>query len=436
MKKHIPLRKKIYSITNSKNGDHKIIRFLGISLKIKRYLKQYKEYKKRKKENTSYYENYITENLNNNHSSFFVKEASSSYKKRQNDPLLLAYYLTQYHNAEINNKNFGKGFTEWTNVAKAKPLFEGHYQPHIPIDVSFYDLAHDTVMYRQIELAKKYGLGGFCFYYYWFSGERVLEKPLFNYLNNKELDFPFCLFWANETWQRRWFGGNKEILIEHKFDISMVEKFFYDILPFFNDNRYIKINNKPFLILYHYHEFKPEELKKITSKLNKLAQKNGFNGIHLVAQGYNLSDEIVKEYGINAVSEFSPNGMNLPKYTMENKYIYPKYTGNMYDVSSILTSQNWKYSTNYTLYKGVFTAWDNTPRSFTNSNIYMNTSPKLYKQWLKETIQWTKENNSPEDQIIFINAWNEWGEGAHLEPDLKYGYAYLQATKEALEESK
>ena len=199
MTKILSIKERIFSVKNSKNEDHKNIRILGISLKIRRYIKEYKEYKKRKKENFAFYNNYIEENLKNNYNLSFVKETTSSYDKKQNDPLLLAYYLTQYHNTEINNKNFGKGFTEWTNVAKAKPLFEGHYQPHIPIDVGFYDLAHDTVMYRQIELAKKYGIGGFCFYYYWFSGERVLEKPLFNFLNNKELDMPFCLFWANET---------------------------------------------------------------------------------------------------------------------------------------------------------------------------------------------------------------------------------------------
>lgn len=436
MTKILSIKERIFSVKNSKNEDHKNIRILGISLKIRRYIKEYKEYKKRKKENFAFYNNYIEENLKNNYNLSFVKETTSSYDKKQNDPLLLAYYLTQYHNTEINNKNFGKGFTEWTNVAKAKPLFEGHYQPHIPIDVGFYDLAHDTVMYRQIELAKKYGIGGFCFYYYWFSGERVLEKPLFNFLNNKELDMPFCLFWANETWQRRWFGGNKEILIEHKFDITMVEHFFYDILPFFKDERYIKINNKPFLILYHYHEFKPDELKNIISKFNDLTKENGFNGIYFVGQGYNLPNTLVEEYGLHAVSEFSPSGMSFPKYTMKDKYIYPEYKGNMYDIKPTLKTKKWIYSTNYTLYKGVFTAWDNTPRSFTNSNIYIGSSPQLYKQWLKETISWTKENNTTENQIIFINAWNEWGEGAHLEPDLKYGYAYLQATKEAIEESR
>ena len=366
----------------------------------------------------------------------FVDIAKDNIKKEKSDPLILAYYLTQFHETEINNKNFGKGFTEWTNVAKAKQLYSGHYQPHVPIDVGFYDLAHDDVMYRQIELAKKYGIGGFCFYYYWFSGVRALEKPLFNFLNNKKLDIPFCLFWANETWQRRWFGGNKEIIIEHKFDISMVKKFFNDILPFFKDKRYIKIKNKPLLILYHYNEFKPDELKQIISEFDKLAKKSGFDGIHFVAQGFNLPNKIVKDYGLHAVAEFSPAGMNLPEYKTKDEWVCPEYSGQMFDMSEMLDKKQWAYDTDYTVYKGVFPSWDNTPRTFLRANIYRGMTPEKYKNWLQDVIVWTKQHNDKDNQIIFINAWNEWGEGAHLEPDLKYGYAYLQATRDAIENAR
>lgn len=373
---------------------------------------------------------YATDNDRN-----FVQIANDNIKPSSSDPLILAYYLTQFHETEINNKNFGKGFTEWTNVAKAKQLYTGHYQPHIPIDMGFYNLAHDDVMSRQVELAKKYGIGGFCFYYYWFSGQRILEKPLFNYLNNKTLDLPFCLFWANETWQRRWFGGNKEILIEHKFDISMVKKFFDDILPFFKDKRYIKIDNKPLLILYHYNEFQPDDLQEIVQAFNKLALKAGFDGIHFIGQGYKLPSQIVQNYALDGVAEFSPCGMELPIY-QEPNLACPEYTGTMYDAASMVKNKTWQYDTDYLLYKGVFTSWDNTPRTFTRANIYRGMTPQLYKEWLKETIEWTKKRNNKQNRIIFVNAWNEWGEGAHLEPDLKYGYAYLQATRDAIEESR
>lgn len=367
---------------------------------------------------------------------YFVPNNNIFIDKQDKDPLLLAYYLTQFYETEINNENFGKGFTEWTNVAKAKQLYQGHYQPHIPMDVGFYDLAHDDVMFRQIELAKQYGIGGFCFYYYWFQGKRVLDKPLFNFLNNEKLDFPFCLFWANETWQRRWFGGKKEILIEHKFDLSMVDRFFDDILPFFKDKRYIKINNKPFLIIYHYDELPADQLLKVIERFNCLAKENGFDGIHFVGQGFNLPNEVVKEYGLDAVAEFSPCGMNIPEVKEFEEWTVSEFSGKMYDTREFLKQDKWKYDVEYTLYKGVFTDWDNTARSFTNARIYRYMTPKVYKDWLKKVINYTKKKNSKEHQIIFVNAWNEWGEGAHLEPDLRYGYAYLQATKEAIEETR
>ena len=359
----------------------------------------------------------------------FVEIASDDIKMKKSDPLILAYYLTQFHENELNDKNFGRGFTEWTNVAKAKKLYSGHYQPHIPFDVGFYDLSHDDVMYRQIELAKKYGVGGFCFYYYWFAGERVLEKPLLNFLNNKELDFPFCLFWANETWQRRWFGGNREIIIEHKFDISMVKKFFDDILPFFQDKRYIKIHNKPLLILYHYDEFKPDELKQIVAEFDKLAIKAGFDGIHFIGQGFKIPGDVVKRHGLNGIAEFLPCGLELKKHNFNDVYCCPEYTGNMYDVSEMIEQKQWEYDTDYQLYKGVFPSWDNTPRTFSRANIFCGMTPDVYKNWLKDVIIWTKTHNDKDNQIIFVNAWNEWGEGAHLEPDLKFGYDAIEQSR-------
>ena len=397
--------------------------------KQKHFIGIYKyEYEIKNNTSNDFLDNYFSTENN-----CFVEISKDDLKKDESDPLILAYYLTQFHETEINNENFGKGFTEWTNVAKAKQLFSGHYQPHIPIDVGFYDLAHDDVMYRQIELAKKYGIGGFCFYYYWFSGTRVLEKPLFNFLNNKELDFPFCLFWANETWQRRWWGGKKEIIIEHKFDLSMIKSFFDDILPFFKDERYIKIKNKPLFILYHFFEFTPDELKQIISEFDKLSIEAGFAGIHFVCQGFKLPSKIIKEYGLHGVAEFLPCAMPAPQYKPQKEWVCPEYTGLMLDMTEVLDKKQWAYDTDYTVYKSVFPSWDNTPRTFTRAKIYRGITPEKYKNWLCDVIKWTKQHNDKDNQIIFINAWNEWGEGAHLEPDLKYGYAYLQATKDAIE---
>jgi lipopolysaccharide biosynthesis protein len=174
---------------------------------------------------------YITNNQSENED--FVKISDTDYKRKENSTNLIAFYLPQFHAIPENDRAHGKGFTDWLNVAKAMPQFEGHHQPHVPIDVGFYDLSHPDIMYRQVELAKKYGIYGFCFHYYWFSGKRLLEKPIFNYLNNKDLNLPFCFCWANENWSKLWDGGDKELIVEQDLKEDDYEKFLQDILPFF-----------------------------------------------------------------------------------------------------------------------------------------------------------------------------------------------------------
>ena len=223
---------------------YKTIKILGIKFRLKKTIDN--DAKSR------YYE-YLEcgENFDNNK---FVKISESSYCAN-NSVKPIAFYLPQYHAIELNDKNFYKGFTDWSNAVKAIPQFVGHNQPQIPMDVGFYDLAETEILYRQIELAKKYGIYGFCFHYYWFSGKRLLEKPIFNYLNNKDLDFPFCFCWANENWSKRWDGGNKEVLMEQQLQDGDDEKFIRDIMQFFKDERYIKIDNKPVLIIYRLNLF-------------------------------------------------------------------------------------------------------------------------------------------------------------------------------------
>lgn len=417
--------KTLFSLRNE--NKHKVLTITGIKIKIGK--KQYCS-KKYKKEYTDWL---AKRNLEK--SLEFVP-----YEKNEitnSNERLIAFYLPQFHTFKENDEWHGKGFSEWTNVTKAIPQFTGHNQPQLPIDVGFYDLSTDKVMYRQIELAKNYGIYGFCFHYYWFSGKRLMEKPIFNYLNNKELDLPFCLCFANENWSKNWDGGDKEVLIEQKFLEDDPKQFAQDIMPFFEDERYIKINNKPILVVYKHQLFKKEILKNFVYELNKKAKENGLDGVYLIMAKTQDIETNPEEFFMDAVVEFPPHIIDrYAKQVIKKTYLNPFFNGRVFDMEEFIKNQEFLYETDFKLYKTVFPSWDNTARkAYTGASVF-EISPELYKKWLKDCINWTKENNNKDEQFIFINAWNEWAEGAHLEPDQKYGYAYLQATKEALEESR
>lgn len=417
--------KTLFSLRNE--NKHKVLTITGIKIKIGK--KQYCS-KKYKKEYTDWL---AKRNLEK--SLEFVP-----YEKNEitnSNERLIAFYLPQFHTFKENDEWHGKGFSEWTNVTKAIPQFTGHNQPQLPIDVGFYDLSTDKVMYRQIELAKNYGIYGFCFHYYWFSGKRLMEKPIFNYLNNKELDLPFCLCFANENWSKNWDGGDKEVLIEQKFLEDDPKQFAQDVMPFFADERYIKINNKPILVVYKPQLFKKEILKNFVYELNKKAKENGLDGVYLIMAKTQDIETNPEEFFMDAVVEFPPHIIDrYAKEVIKKTYLNPFFNGRVFDMEEFIKNQEFLYETDFKLYKTVFPSWDNTARkAYTGASVF-EISPELYKKWLKDCINWTKENNNNDEQFIFINAWNEWAEGAHLEPDQKYGYAYLQATKEALEESR
>ena len=304
------------------------------------------------------------------------------------------------------------------------PQFIGHYQPHIPIDVGYYNLNDNFIMQRQIELAKQYGVYGFSFYYYWFSGEKLMEKPLERFLQDKSLNIPFFLFWANEDWTMLWDNGkDREVLHKQELLKNDEAKFMNDILPYMKDDRYIKIDNKPLLIIYNPHNYQFERFIEFNNKIRQIAKEHGFK-------------EFVQTYRLDSLLEFFPQGifmhdMKQLKPTIMNK----KFKGQCLDMHDFITNKKYIYNSSSNLFKCAFPHWDNTSRKcYNGADIYQNT-PNDYKTWLKDIINWTKNNHKVDEQFVFINAWNEWAEGAHLEPDKKYGYAYLQATKEALEET-
>ena len=370
--------------------------------------------------------------------------------KQSFDSKLIAFYLPQFYPIPLNDANHGKGFTEWFNVTKAQPLFTDHYQPRLPIDVGFYNLEHEDIMFRQIELARMHGLHGFCAHYYWFSGEKLLNKPFENYLKNKSLNFPFCFCWALENWTRLWDSETKELIIAQRFDPKDVRRFFDDIAPYFRDERYIKIAGKPVLVVYKPHLFEREKIRAFFDGLRELTIKNNIGDLYLI---YARTSEMFesgshagspKDWGFDAYVDFPPHNLRNNKNAMLNApqkkiegYIHPDFEGMIYDMKAYVEKKIYERTDNDCefLFKACFPSWDNTPRFPKNSSVLFGLSPELYKQWLKYCILWTRQNRAKDEQIIFINAWNEWAEGAHLEPDRKYGYAYLQATRQALIET-
>ncbi|MCQ2995862.1 glycoside hydrolase family 99-like domain-containing protein [Pseudomonas syringae] len=342
----------------------------------------------------------------------------------------IAFYLPQFHAIKENDEWWGSGFTEWTNVKPAASQFDGHYQPHMPGELGYYNLLDKNIQRRQIELAKLYGVGGFCFYYYWFDGHRLLEQPIENYLADSSLDHPFCLCWANENWSRRWDGNDSQILIGQNHSEEDDLAFAADVARYMSDSRYIKIDGKPLLVIY-----RPSLLpsaKTSSERWRTWFRANGFGEIYLAyTQSFEAEDP--RKYGFDAAIEFPPNNSNPPNITSEVKNASPSFQGTVYDWNVFLERSRNYVKPAYTLFRSVCPSWDNTARRKNKGTIFANSTPAKYQQWLENAIGYTKSNfSNPEERFVFINAWNEWAEGAHLEPDDRYGYAWLQATRCAL----
>lgn len=358
----------------------------------------------------------------------------------------IALYLPQYHEIPENNAWWGKGFTEWTNVKKKKPIFKDHYQPHIPLNNNYYDLSDHSVLVQQAKLAKDKGIYGFCFYHYWFNGKLLLEKPLESLLGSKEPDFPFCLCWANENWTKRWDGQEKHVLMKQDYDLEDDRKHIRYLMSYFKDPRYIKVNGKPLFLMYRC-ELHPN-IQECTKIWQEEAKKAGLDGLYLVRMENFERGVDPRTYGFDAGMEFAPDvtlkgpkllKKNILKYRV-NKFLNnwglikrPEYENGIYDYSTLKDNMINRADRSYPYYRCVCPSWDNSPRRALNAILYKGATPALFKDWMRAMISYTKAHHSEEEQLLFVNAWNEWGEGCHLEPDEKWGYGYLDALKEELE---
>lgn len=353
----------------------------------------------------------------------------------------IAIHLPQFHPFAENDEWWGKGFTEWTNVAKAKPQFEGHYQPHLPSDLGYYDLRLEEARIAQAELAKQYGIYGFCYYHYWFNGKRIMNRPLDDMLKTNTPDFPYLLCWANENWTRRWDGQDEHALIKQDYstedDIAHM-RFLLD--TFFKDPRYIRVNNKPFFVIYRPALF--PDMKETIATWRREAAKEGVELYIGFMKSFSYDPDDFETTGFDCSVDFQPNltsypkrnketlidkvkrrlGITLPNINTHRFASYPAYVDQM-------VNQKFEYKANQ--FPGISPSWDNTARRNKGATIYTDATPNEYGRWLEDI----KKKYEGKDTYLFINAWNEWAEGNHLEPCHKWGRQYLEQTAKILKDA-
>lgn len=339
---------------------------------------------------------------------------------------LITFYLPQFHPVPINDEFWGKGFTEWTNATKAVPLFEGHYQPHLPADLGFYDLRVKESRLEQIKLAREFGIDGFCYHYYWFSGKRVLQKPMEDMLADPESDMPFCICWANENWTRRWDAADHELILAQQYLPEDDIKFIRDLAPVLQDPRYIKVDGKPFFIVYC-PQHMPDAAKSVTTWRN-YCRESGIGEIHVCGALTHGNDDYTR-FGMDSGVEFPPHNAS-EGYMNHEIHFHNNFKGAAFQYPTVARSfLNRRYKGDR-IFKTVCPSWDNTARTNERAVFLYNGTPENYEYWLASTLDLVEQRNDS-DPVIFINAWNEWAEGCHLEPDRRYGKAFLQATLDA-----
>lgn len=366
----------------------------------------------------------------------YVGLTNAPYEMTAGDAKVIAYYLTQFHPDKHNEEWWGRGVTEWNNVSRAVPQFYGHYQPRLPGELGYYDLRIRDNMARQIELAQMYGIFGFSFYYYWFNGERLLEKPLEMFLSDTTLDFPFSLCWANENWTRRFDGTSHDILMGMPCTEECYERVITDMARFLADRRYITVKGAKMITVYR-PSLMPNA-KEVLQYWRDYCKKQGLGELYLIAVVENGVKTDWLAEGYDAVSEFHPGTLytNMTYLNSEIDFIRSDFRGEVFSYPDIVENQKYFRYNTPKMYRAVMPMWDNTARRNNKGFIIHGSTPALYKRWLEDVIREEQNREDLDDVLVFINAWNEWGEGTYLEPDARFGYAYLEATKEAVEETR
>lgn len=353
-------------------------------------------------------------------------------KTSNNKALTLAYYLPQFHTIPENDKWWGEGFTEWVNVRKTGPQYHGHDHPRVVSDLGEYDLSDVAVLHRQAELAEAHDIDAFCFYHYWFDGARLLEKPVDNYLRSGP-DFPFCISWANENWTRRWDGKDHEVLMGQKYSASTADEVFSSFVPYFSDPRYLRVDGSLILVVHRIDQI--PESARVTARWRALAREQDLGELHIIAAETRVGINPI-HYGVDAVAEFPPVGSNTLRSAqlLPVKGLNPAFTGRLMSYPRMARRFMRRKAPAFIRYRAVAPGWDNTARRGTSATIYVDHNPATYHVWLKHARN-AEDARKGSTGLVFINAWNEWAEGAYLEPDSTWGYSFLDATRRGYEPS-
>jgi lipopolysaccharide biosynthesis protein len=379
----------------------------------------------------------LLDTMHTGRSEFHAPYDAAPHAPQPGGARVTAFYLPQFHTIDLNDQAWGRGFTEWTNVTKTQPYFAGHVQPLLPADLGFYDLNNVEVIEKQISLAKHYGVTGFCFHYYWFEGKRILTKPLDNFLGLDERSFEFSICWANDTWSKKWDGSESEIIIQQRHSFEIDKYFIFDILPLLERENYTRVNGRPLLVLYR-PNLLGADLDRTIDFWRNQAVKRHLGDPLILSSPCLLTSQAMQStpQALDGYVQFPPHEFWHQSYRVRpgqsSFLLNQKFEGGILDASAAreyFTKADYGDSL---VFRCAFPGWDNTARKREKSSIFCNSTPANFQQWMVSNLQHALAD-SRFDNLVFVNAWNEWAEGAVLEPSRWYGHAYLDALKKSLQ---